>query len=291
MASPTVTPPAWQIWEKKVVKLLSDLGFEDVDGDRNNGFKLGGQQIDACGGVPAAGTLLVIECKTKDALAKKTVRGAIKDCRAMWTPIQKAAKKHKDYQKYTRMDMMILAENYQFTDADKEFAEKSDNQGNYQGKKIILKSDDFYDYYRELYRKIDKFAIFDMLGELEIRRQWGESISTIALKTSFNTKEGKSELFQFMLDPKKLLEIATVARREKRGDEYYQREVKLWKINQIKDFLNKGKILPNSIILAFDQAVMKYVNFSPIADFEVTKVMDREYDSYSPDPSNTKLCV
>jgi hypothetical protein len=84
MSSPPITSPAaWQIWEKKVVKLLGDLGFEDVDGDRNNGFTLGGQQIDACGGVRVAGTLLVIECKTKAELAKKTVRGAIKDCRAM----------------------------------------------------------------------------------------------------------------------------------------------------------------------------------------------------------------
>jgi hypothetical protein len=41
MSSPPITSPAaWQIWEKKVVKLLGDLGFEDVDGDRNNGFTL-----------------------------------------------------------------------------------------------------------------------------------------------------------------------------------------------------------------------------------------------------------
>ena len=92
-----------------------------------------------------------------------------------------------------------------------------------------MKSDDFYDYYRELHQKIGKYAIYDLLGELGIRRGWGENIQTVALKSTY----GSVELFQFVLDPKYLLEIATVARREKRGENYYQRQMKPAKIKQL----------------------------------------------------------
>ena len=47
------------LWERKIVSLLEDLGFEDVDGARGEKFQLGGHQIDACGGFGEF--LLVIE--------------------------------------------------------------------------------------------------------------------------------------------------------------------------------------------------------------------------------------
>jgi DGQHR domain-containing protein len=149
---------------------------------------------------------------------------------------------------------MLIGQNYQFTIADKAHALAG-------GSKIILHDDSFHDYYRELYKKIGDYAKFDLLGELGIKRGWNENIQTIALQSTY----GNLELFQFMLNPKELLEIATVARREKRGENYYQRQMKDAKIKQIAEFVNKGKILPNSIILSFDKHVKDYVKFSPIS--------------------------
>ena len=238
------------LWEKKMVSLLEDLGLQDVDGARGEKFQLGGHQIDACGGF--SDTLLVIECKTHQELKKTTVRAVINEMRGKRAAINSGASKDPIYKKYNRFFHMLIGQNYQFPLSDKAHA--------LTGSKIILKDDSFHDYYRELYKKIGRYAKFDLLGELGIRRGWRENIQTIALKSTFGT----IELFQFMLNPKDLLEIATVARREKRGENYYQRQMKDSKIKQIAEFINKGKILPNSIILSFDKAVKDYVNFSPI---------------------------
>ena len=191
------------LWEKKIVSLLDDLGFQDVDGARGEKFQLGGHQIDACGGF--SDTLLVVECKTTQELKRTTVRKVINEIRGKRFAINSGAGRDSIYQKYNRFFYMLIGQNYQFTLADKGHA--------ITGSKIILHDDSFYDYYRELYKKIGHYAKFDLLGELGIRRGWDEKIQTIALKSAY----GSLELFQFMLNPKELLEIATVARREKIG--------------------------------------------------------------------------
>tara|TARA_Y100000590_G_scaffold467910_1_gene648527 strand:+ start:100 stop:2214 length:2115 start_codon:yes stop_codon:yes gene_type:complete len=238
-------------WEKQVVKLLDDLGLENVDGARGEEFQLGGHQIDAVAGF--GDVLVVFECKLGQELKKRQVRRVISEMRGKLLQIKRGARNHPIYGKYEYVFSILLAKNYQFSEADKEYASEHP--------KISLKADEFFDYYNELYKKLGEFAKFDLLGELGVRRKKYDHLKTIALRSEY----GKTlELYQFMLNPKYLLEIATVARREKRGENYYQRSMKDKKIKEIAEFVNKGKILPNSIIMAFDKDVKQYIRYRSI---------------------------
>ena len=95
------------LWEKKIVSLLDDLGFQDVDGARGEKFQLGGHQIDACGGF--SDTLLVIECKTHQELKKTTVRAVINEMRGKRYAIKSGVMKDPVYKKYTRRSKKNLA--------------------------------------------------------------------------------------------------------------------------------------------------------------------------------------
>ena len=239
-------------WEKRVVRLLEDLRLDDVDGARGESFQLGDHQIDACGGF--GNVLIVFECKLGQDLKKRNVRSTISELRGKRLQIQRGMKNNDTYKKYDILIQVLLGKKYQYTEADKDYA-KNDRL------KIILKEDDFYDYYRDLLKTIGKYAKFDLLSELGVRKQNISRIQTLALKTYY----AGVELFQFMLNPKLLLEIATVARREKRGENYYQRKMKPKKISEIAEFITAKKILPNSIIIAFDKGVKEHIRYSPIA--------------------------
>ena len=64
-------------FENEIIKLLKVLDFKDVNGGAN--FKVGGVQVDACGG--HEDTLLVIECTTAKKKEEKYVRDKIRKLR------------------------------------------------------------------------------------------------------------------------------------------------------------------------------------------------------------------
>ena len=58
---------------------------------------------------------------------------------------------------------------------------------------------DFFAYYEDLEEKINKYAIFDMLGELDIQNNDSEPVMSLALQTETKIKGKNLAVYQFFL--------------------------------------------------------------------------------------------
>ena len=131
-------------------------------------------------------------------------------------------------------------------------------------------------YYKDLQVKIGKYARNSLLGELEVHPAKSESIKVLAFRVSSpsSSTHGRVNAYTFSIDPKRLLEIAYVARREVRGESFYQRLLKKPKIQSISRFIDRGNIIPNNIILAFGENIRRQVSFEPVPLSAGTDVAD-----------------
>ncbi len=227
-------------FEEKIKQFLQNLEFNDVDGARDN-FLINGIQVDVCGGWGNA--LLVIECKTKQKLGKKNLRSAINELRGKIPLLERGFKEHPKYNKYTFFKYIIVTKNIKVRKSDYEFANQSPS--------IYIWNDDFLEYYSELYNYIRPYAKYDLLGEMRIRPVQQQPITVPA----FQIKFGDVNVYNFVMNPKDLLEVAFVARREVGRERYYQRIIDKNRLNKIADYIENGGKFPNNIIISFKKGL------------------------------------
>lgn len=223
-------------FEEKIKQFLQDLEFNDVDGARDD-FRINGIQVDVCGGWENA--LLVIECKTKQRLGQKSIRSAINEFRGKISLLQAGFKEHPKYSKYTFFKYIIVTKNIMVRRADYEFANQQPD--------IYIWNDDFLEYYSNLYSYIKPYAKYDLLGEMRIKPVVQRPITVPA----FQVKFGNVNVYNFVMNPRHLLEIASVARRELRQERYYQRIIDKKRLVRIAEYVKDGGTFPNNIIISF----------------------------------------
>jgi len=218
----------------QILKFLRKIGFNDVNG--GDQFVIGGKQVDACAGHEK--TLLILECTTqKDVNAKiKKFRGEISD-------IIHGFKKEDRYKKYNRYKYIIAIKYQKITDSITKCAFKS------KGSKIYLWDNKFIDYYSKLCGAINKFAKYNLLAEIDVKPEKEEVIKVPAFRYNIGPKS-RNVLFLFFINANSLLKYSYVARRELGDESFYQRLLNKNRLKQIKDYINKGNIFPNSIVLA-----------------------------------------
>ncbi|MEM2945290.1 MAG: DGQHR domain-containing protein [Thermoproteota archaeon] len=79
---------------------------------------------------------------------------------------------------------------------------------------------------------------------------------------AFRYTYGKAKMYTFLMDPHDLLEVSYVARREARGERFYQRLIKKERLAKIARYINDtSNILPNNLIIAFGDPQSKFVRF------------------------------
>lgn len=235
------------LFEASIKNMLQDLEFEDVDGARDN-FLINGVQIDVCGGWGNA--LLVIECKTKQKLGKKDLRAAISELRGKIPLLEKGFKNHPVYKKYTFFKYIIVTKNIVVKKPDLDFANERPS--------IYIWNENFLEYYQDLYSYIKPYAKYDLLGEMRIRPLYEQPITIPA----FQVKFGNVNVYNFVMNPKDLIEIAFVARREVKNERYYQRMINKDRLTRMARYIEDGGRFPNNIIIAFDENLP--VKFSPV---------------------------
>lgn len=223
-------------FEEKIKLLLQNLEFNDVDGARDD-FLINGVQVDVCGGWENA--LLVIECKTKQKLGKKNLRSFISEIRGKIPLLEKGFKKHPKYSKYTFFKYIIVTKNIKVRKPDYEFANERPS--------IYIWNDDLLKYYSDLYNYIKPYAKYDLLGEMRISPIQQQPITVPAFRIKF----GNVNVYNFVMNPKDLLEVAFVARREVRGERYYQRIIQKERLLKIAKYIEGGGRFPNNIIISF----------------------------------------
>lgn len=235
-------------FEEEIVEFLKKLEFEYPEGAKDN-FVINGIQVDACAG--HEDTLLIIECTRTEELKGKSLRDKIKEMRGSANTWEKGFKSHPTYSRYKYYKYILAINNIEKRDVDIDFANSEKPQ-------IYIWDDNFLAYYNDLHSKIKQYAKFNLLGEMHVRPVAQNTISVPA----FLTTTGKIKMYSFMIDPKELLSVSYVARREVRGERYYQRLVKKERLNQIAAYINKpGNLLPNNLIIAFGEYLRRYIKF------------------------------
>lgn len=223
-------------FEEKIKQFLQNLEFNDVDGARDN-FLINGVQVDVCGGWDNA--LLVIECKSKQKLGGKNLKAAISEFRGKIPLLEKGFKGDPKYKKYTFFKYILITKNIDVRKIDYAFANEQPS--------IYIWNDDFLEYYANLYSFIKPYAKYDLLGEMRIRPVQQQPISVPAFQIRF----GDVNVYNFVMNPKDLLEIAFVARRELGKERYYQRIINKERLLRIAKYIEGGGRFPNNIIISF----------------------------------------
>ncbi len=227
-------------FEEKIKQFLLDLEFNDVDGARDD-FLINGVQVDVCGGWENA--LLVIECKTKQKLGEKNLRSAISEFRGKIPLLERGFKKHPNYSKYNFFKYIIVTKNIKVRKLDYEFAKQRPS--------IYIWNEDFLVYYSNLYSYIKPYAKYDLLGEMRVRPVQQQPITVPAFQIKFE----KVNVYNFVMNPKDLLEVAFVARREVGEERYYQRIIDKKRLLKIAAYVERGGKFPNNIIISFKKGL------------------------------------
>ena len=236
-------------FEEKIKQFLQNLEFNDVDGAKDS-FRIGypkEHQIDVIAGWE--NTVFVFECKSAREFNKtKNLKKDIYEFKGKIPEIEEGLKKHSTYKKYNNYRyILVVNEKVVLRPEDKGYANTKPF--------IYLWNEDFLEYYNNLYSYLKPYAKYDLLGEMGIRPLDSEPIRIPAFKVKF----GDVIMYNFVINPKDLLEVAYVARREKCEERYYQRIIDKERLNKIARYIEADGKFPNNIIIAFKEG--SYVNF------------------------------
>lgn len=224
-------------FENEVRQNLRRIGLKDVAGGPD--FRIGEYQIDACGGWDDV--LLVLECKQSGS-DTASIHSDINTLRGKQPGIRRAFRAIAKYETYRRIEFAIVTRNIRFTEGDHRIAKEKPP--------VHLIDIQTLTYYQKLQSLIGRGALFNFLGELGISPR----DITMPRLPAFKVRLTKNlPGYLFWCEPHKLIEIAYVARRESGRAEFYQRMLTAPRLKNIRDFIQKGNIFPNNIIVAFDK--------------------------------------
>lgn len=225
-------------FESGVRSSLKRIGFRHVEGGPT--FKVGGHQIDACGGWDDV--LIVVECRQSSA-KDASVHDLISEVRGKQPAIRQGFRKLEKYKTYRRFEFAIVTRNIKHTRGDHEIASRKP--------RVHLIDFRALEYYQRLVSLIGwRGALFNLLGELQVEPREFDLPRVPALKVRL----GKNLLgYLFWCEPHQLLKIAYVARRESGRETYYQRMLSAQRLGAIERFIQHGGLFPNNIIVTFDK--------------------------------------
>ena len=224
-------------FENKVRGSLKRIGFRDVDGGTT--FIVGGFQIDAVGGWDDM--LLVVEA-TQTSSRGVSIRDRIVQLRGKSGDLRRAFGELEGYSAYRRFEFALVTQGFPYTESDRQLANSQP--------KIHLVDNQVLEYYQKLAGMIGKQAsLFNLLGELGVEPRDLAVHRTPAFKVEL---QRNLIGYLFFCEPRRLLEIAYVARRETGREHYYQRMLTASRLRNIRGFIDGGGVFPNNVILAFD---------------------------------------
>jgi DGQHR domain-containing protein len=237
----------YENFENDVRTFLTEYGFLDVSGGSK--FKIGGFQVDACGGVDDY--LLIVDATlTKSNVSRKIteMRGKLSQFKSF--EVQNDGVELNQYKKYKEIILVV---------ATKSIINDETHQKSVSYDPIVNVWDkQFFDYYRELRRLLKGYSRFQLLGELRVgyNKESVQKIAAMRLPSQSN-----SNIYSFFASPQDLLEICYVARRESGDEKYYQRLINPAKLNKIATYIRKGKSFANNIIVAIPEDISKRTHF------------------------------
>ncbi|OCT16860.1 hypothetical protein A8709_00660 [Paenibacillus pectinilyticus] len=231
-------------FEDKVWLLLANMGFTEMNSDRN--FEMSydyqnpafTQQIDVFAADDE--TILIVECKSAEDIKDGAFKKPIEALYGQMEGLRKEALK-----KYPGRKVKFIWATHNFIMSKTDLA-KLNEWG------IIHFSNAVIDYYVELVKHLGSSSRYQLLGNLfantEIRNM-EEKIPAIQGKMGGNT------YYSFSIEPERLLKIGYVLHRTEANKNMmptYQRLIKKKRMQEVHTFINRGGYFPNSLIVSID---------------------------------------
>jgi DGQHR domain-containing protein len=220
-------------FENRVRGAFKRIGFRVEGGPA---MRVGGHQIDCCAAWDDV--LIVVEC-TQSTADRATLRNRISEVRGKQGAIKAGFRRLPEYRTFTRF-VFAIATNISPNESDLQLAA--------QKQRIHILDDKFLQYYENLAAIVDRSALFNLLGDLEVEPRDLEFPRVPAFQFTF-AKYGPAYLF--WCDPYELLKIAYVARRGAGRENYYQRLLTAERLRSIRKYIDDEGVFPNDIIVAF----------------------------------------
>jgi DNA sulfur modification protein DndB len=234
----TKRKPEWERFEDEVRILFRDgLKLSDVNG--GPAFRIAEYQIDVVGGIED--TLLVVECKSKRDLGRKSLRTALKE---FWVKRRSVARglQRKFDGRYKHTIFVMALRKISPSKRDLAYAKK---------KRIVVWSESYFESIRSLYLMIGERARYYVLRELGgkpplVPGGKGPHFALPALEA----RAGNDRIYCLFIPAHILLDVAYVLRIESGQKKAYQRFLDKSRLLKIAKFLEDGKSFKNSILLA-----------------------------------------
>lgn len=219
-------------FEERVRNLLRNLGFTHIRGGSD--YFIGDNQIDACGICDEK--LLIIECTTQ----RKNHKEKILVFRGKTTSIKKGLDSTKEYRNFNNEEdlrFLYVSNSNNLEGCEELFDEP------------IIWNRSLLEYYEKNAKAVPSRAKYDLLSDMGFTRKTKEKFIIPAIKYKYENEE----LYSFFINPRELLKISYVARRETSKKDYYQRMIKPKRLKEIqREYLDKGGIFPTSICLGLN---------------------------------------
>jgi len=237
--------PYDELLEDSVWLLFRNMGFQQMNKDRNFKIQVGPiqKQIDVFARDDK--NVFIIECKAQ---SEETSRALLKDIHEILSLRKDIIKSvHAYYKQKVRVSFLIITENIVWSSADERLATANRRNGLFYWKEKELEA------FVNLTKQLGKTTKFQLYSILFSGRKIYE-IQAVSIPAICGGK-GKKRYYLFTIQPEKLLQIAYVHRREESDPEEvagtYQRMVKKTRADKICGFVNKGGFFPNNVIINF----------------------------------------
>jgi DNA sulfur modification protein DndB len=237
--------PVDELLEDKVWLLFKDMGFKEMNMDRNFKICAGAiqKQIDVF--AKEGNNVFIVECKAQNEKGAKPLRKDIHEILNLRKDIIKSVCNY--YECKVRVTFLLVTSNIIWSKEDERFALDAKKHN------FLFWMDEELDAYINLVKQLGESARFQFYS-LAFYGKKAYELEDITVPAIYGGK-GKKKYYIFIIQPEKLLKIVYVHRREesnpKEVAETYQRMASKKRIDKICEFVNKGGFFPNNIIINF----------------------------------------
>lgn len=228
-------------FEEEVKTFLEEtLQFSDVRGGQDFHIAAEGakNQIDACGRYEDV--LFVFECKAAGRKTKKNLRQDILATRERARIVWDNYRRISEYSQCKYVRFIFITKKIEIPETEKELFKTLTRPD------IYYADEDLLEYYSDLHEKIGKYAIYNFLADFKIHPAEEDKLQITAMKAQL----GGYSVYNFFVEPKKLLKFSYVARRRSQKENFYQRMLDKSRVSKIQHFLDNGGIFPTNVVIS-----------------------------------------
>jgi DGQHR domain-containing protein len=249
----------WQKFEMSVREFLAGIYLDDLIDPDDFGFtKLGGYQLDACGGLE--GHFILIDCTSANEPGARGLREKIKDFHNKQPDFQRDVKS-RFHGKYKTLHYAICTQDIDIDDSDVEYASQRNIR--------IIPAENLKEWMklRSIAAPTLAFQFIEYFVGDKLPIPGSKPYRFPAIRLPFSASDDAGDLYAFTATPDQLLRLGFVYRLEYKNVMGYQRPLKLDKLRKINQFLSEDARngFPTSILVAFDERPEQRPVFEPIS--------------------------